>query len=121
MIFHHHPGFPSHRQRAGHVAAHVFMAIFLGAAFVMVFGYVVMLLWNAIMPSLLSVSHITYWHSVGLLILARILVGGFFRGHHGGHHRHGPFSRHQFEGWWHNVGERSFREFSEKPNPGEHI
>ncbi len=38
---------------------------------------VVMWLWNAILPSLLHTSTITYWQSVGLLLLCRILFGGF--------------------------------------------
>ncbi len=36
-----------------------------------------MWLWNAILPSLLHVNTITYWQSVGLLLLCRILFGGF--------------------------------------------
>ena len=46
----------------------------------------VMLLWNAILPDLLSVREIGYWQSLGLLALARILFGGFHRGHCGGQH-----------------------------------
>lgn len=120
MIFHHHHGFPSHRHRAGHIGGHILMAALLGAAFVLLFGCIVMLLWNAVMPPLLSVGHISYWHSVGLLLLARILVGGFHHGH-GVHRRMGhSFSRRQYEDWWHNVGEQSFREFSGEHTPDEH-
>lgn len=36
-----------------------------------------MWLWNAILPSLLHANTITYWQSVGLLLLCRILFGGF--------------------------------------------
>jgi hypothetical protein len=46
----------------------------------------VMLLWNAILPDLLHVTEIGYWQSLGLLVLARILFGGFHRGC--GHHSH---------------------------------
>ncbi len=38
---------------------------------------IVMWLWNAILPSLLHTNTITYWQSVGLLLLCRILFGGF--------------------------------------------
>ena len=38
---------------------------------------VVMLLWNAILPPLLHVGNISYGQSIGLLILCRILFGGF--------------------------------------------
>ena len=51
------------------------------------FGYVTMLLWNALLPVLFHFSVITFWQAVGLLILTRLLFGGM--GCHGhGHHRH---------------------------------
>ena len=50
-------------------------------------SYVVMLLWNHVVVSLADGIHaIDYCHAVGLLILSRVLFGGF-RGRHG-HHRH---------------------------------
>jgi hypothetical protein len=45
---------------------------------------VVMLLWNALVPSLFSGPVIGFWQAAGLLVLCRILFGGF-RGR-GGHH-----------------------------------
>ncbi|MQR02516.1 hypothetical protein [Glaciimonas soli] len=51
-------------------------------------GAAVMLLWNLVMPGLFVGSRqIDYWHAVGLLVLCRILFGGF-RGHVGWHGRH---------------------------------
>ena len=51
-------------------------------------GAVVMLLWNAIIPGLFAGVHsIDYLHALGLLVLSRILFGGF-HGHRGGGHRH---------------------------------
>ena len=46
-------------------------------AFALLIGWVVMWLWNAILPDLLGVNIITYWQAVGLLVLCRILFGGF--------------------------------------------
>lgn len=43
----------------------------------LILGWAVKLLWNAILPSLLGVNTITYWQSVGLLLLCRILLGNF--------------------------------------------
>ncbi len=40
------------------------------------FAWVTMLLWNALLPAILSVSSITFWQAAGLLILARLLFGG---------------------------------------------
>jgi hypothetical protein len=51
-----------------------------------VLAAVVMLLWNAVVPALFADARsIDYLHAFGLLILSRILFGGF-RGH-GGWHR----------------------------------
>lgn len=41
---------------------------------------IVMFLWNAILPDLLHTGIINYWQSAGLLILCKILFGGFGRG-----------------------------------------
>ncbi len=38
---------------------------------------IVMWLWNAILPSVLHTNSITFWQSAGLLLLCRILFGGF--------------------------------------------
>jgi len=40
---------------------------------------VVMMLWNAILPSLLHTNRITYWQAAGLFLLCKILFGGFRR------------------------------------------
>jgi hypothetical protein len=59
--------------------------LFLVAAAVL--GAVVMTLWNAVVPTLFtSARPIDYLHALGLLILSRILFGGF-RGHGGWHGR----------------------------------
>ena len=54
----------------------VFFPLFMVTA-LLLFGYFVMLLWNAILVPVTSVGVLTFWQGVGLLILARILVGGF--------------------------------------------
>ncbi|GLH74121.1 hypothetical protein GETHLI_26230 [Geothrix limicola] len=68
---------------------------FLGALAVALFGFVVMSLWNWLLPALFGAKAITYWQALGLLVLSRILLGGFHRHHRSGfHHR-----RHMFERW----------------------
>ena len=42
-----------------------------------IFGYIIMLLWNRLMPQIFGVTTITYWQGIGLFILARILLGSF--------------------------------------------
>ena len=55
---------------------------FLVAAtlFVAVVGYVTMSLWNILMPYLFHLPLLTYWQALGLLLLSRLLLGGFGRG-----------------------------------------
>ena len=45
-----------------------------------VFGFIVMSLWNSILPSATGWHPINYWQALGLLVLSKILFGGFFRG-----------------------------------------
>lgn len=47
-----------------------------------VFGYAVMNLWNWLVPAVFGGKVITFWQAVGVLVLSRILFGGFSR--HGG-------------------------------------
>jgi hypothetical protein len=41
------------------------------------FGFVVMWLWNWLMPTLFGLRAITFWQAFGLLILSKILLSGF--------------------------------------------
>ncbi|MDZ7797368.1 MAG: hypothetical protein U5N56_10145 [Candidatus Marinimicrobia bacterium] len=52
----------------------------LGIALAFLFGLVIKLLWNALMPEIFGLSEIGYWQGVGLFILARILFGGMPHG-----------------------------------------
>jgi hypothetical protein len=63
------------------VAAFLVLAPLVVAAL----SFVVMSLWDALVPSLFSGPVIGFWQAVGLLVLCRILFGGF-RGRGGGHH-----------------------------------
>ena len=47
---------------------------------VLVFGAIVMGLWNAILPAVLGVKAITFLQALGILLLSKILFGGFGRG-----------------------------------------
>lgn len=46
-------------------------------AAILVFGAVVMGLWNAILPAVLGVKTITFMQALGILLLSKILFGGF--------------------------------------------
>jgi len=42
-----------------------------------IFGWVVMWLWNHLMPALFGLHSIGFWQALGLLILSKILLSGF--------------------------------------------
>jgi hypothetical protein len=118
MTFHsdHHPP-TTGRHRALLVAGHMAAGVLLAALLALVFGWIVAQLWNRILPDLLGARTIGYWQSVGLILMTRILVGGF---HHGHGRLHGRNRRHchgktwsNYDEWWEEVGEKSFREFKD--------
>jgi hypothetical protein len=46
-------------------------------AFVGVLSFAVYALWNGVLTDVLAVKAITYWQALGLLVLSKILFGGF--------------------------------------------
>src|SRR5262249_57250286 len=50
-----------------------------------VFGFIVMSLWNWLMPALFGWHTIGFWQALGLFLLSKIFFGGFRGGW--GHHR----------------------------------
>ena len=72
------------------------------AALALVFGLIVMALWNWIMPIIFGLPTITYWQAWGLVLLAHILFKGPF-GHHQQHNHNRDWNR---EEWHHKFTER---------------
>lgn len=68
-------------RKAGRICGMVGLGVTIALLFALVFGFLVKWLWNALMPDIFGLGAITYWQAVGMLILAKILFGGF--GHHG--------------------------------------
>jgi hypothetical protein len=71
-----------------------FLAV-LSVAVLAGLGFVVMDLWNWLMPALFGWKLIGYWQGVGLIILCKILFGGF-RGSRG----RGGYRRYRMGGRW---------------------
>lgn len=67
------------------IVAWVVFGITAAIAFIILFGFVFMWLWNWLMPAIFGLVTITYWQAVGLIILFKILFGGFGSGK--GHHK----------------------------------
>jgi hypothetical protein len=51
----------------------------IGLLAISIFGFGVMSLWNWLVPALFGGKLITFWQALGMLVLSRILVGGFSR------------------------------------------
>lgn len=88
---------PSHRSfKVLRIAGWVILGLAFAAVFALVFGLLVKALWNWLMPALFGLGTITYWQAFGIVILAKLLFGGF--GPHGRNHRE-PFHR-KFQDRW---------------------
>jgi hypothetical protein len=66
-----------------------------GVLFFALFTFAVMRLWNWLIPSLFGWHAITFWQALGLLVLSKILFGGF----RGGPHRDWNWRRRMFDRW----------------------
>jgi len=69
--------------RTLHIAIKVAL---VGTLAIVVFGFVVMGLWNWLMPALFGWRLITFWQALGLVVLSKTLFGGFHT--HAGRHTH---------------------------------
>ena len=49
-------------------------------AMLLLFAFIVMGLWNALLPAVLGVNTITFIQALSILLLSKILFGGFRRG-----------------------------------------
>jgi len=76
-------------------AVRVLKFALFAALFVAVFGFVVMRLWNWLMPALFGWHVIGFWQAIGILVLSKILFGGF----RGGPGRHLHWRRRMMERW----------------------
>jgi len=84
------------------------------AAFLSLISFVVMQLWNALLPAILHVGVITFWQAMGIFILCKILFGfgkggrGFGRG--GG----APWMRHKMEERFKNMTPEEREKFKQQ-------
>lgn len=61
----------------------IFKVVLLATLAILALSAVVMLLWNWLIPRLMSGPAISLWEAMGLLVLSRILFGNYGRGHWG--------------------------------------
>lgn len=90
----------------------IFIPLFV-IAMVFILGAIVMYLWNAIIPHIFtSLGPITYCQAIGLLILSKILFGGF-RGRGCGCRR-GKFYGRKWKEKWMSMSEEERAKFKEE-------
>src|ERR1035437_10456623 len=88
-----------------------FIFIPLGiAAFLSLTGFVVMSLWNYLLPAILHVGTITFWQAIGIFILCKILFGFGGGGPKGG----APWMRRRMGGRFKNMTPEEKEKFKEK-------
>jgi hypothetical protein len=113
--------------------AGIVVAGVIGAGiFALAFGWLVMILWNWLMPAIFHLGTLTYWQAFGIIILAKLVFGGMHGGRGGGfRHKpwaHGPGAHGGTDGrdrwrwyreFWETEGRQSFDRFvQEKSSPG---
>ena len=81
------------------------------AAFLSLAGFVVMSLWNALIPVIFHLGVITFWQAIGIFILSKILFGFGKGGPRGGG---GPWMRHRMAERFKNMTPEEREKFKEK-------
>ena len=118
----------SHR-RSGYkilrIIGMVIGGIILACIMAFLFGYLIQILWNWLMPDIFGLGTITYWQGFGLFLIAKFLFGGF-RGHdhynykrrdhvewlrHKSIRRWSPEKLKKFFKYWGERGEADFEEY----------
>ena len=55
----------------------ILLFLVIGPLAILVFGGVVMLLWNNVLAPVLHISTVTFWQGLGILVLSKILFSSF--------------------------------------------
>jgi hypothetical protein len=102
------------------IAGRVVLGIAAAAVFALVFGYLVMILWNWLMPAIFRLPQIGYWQGFGILILSKLIFGSI--GGHGNGRRPGngrSSRKHDFDwkhckDFWRDEGSQAFERCMEE-------
>lgn len=115
--------FHSAPARGLRIIAHVFFGIAAVAFFALLFGIGVMYLWNWLMPEIFGLATIGFWQAFGIILLARLLVGGWHHGRRHNYRWHRKFEpcypvpdeahhhRREYRNFWREEGRAAFEEY----------
>jgi hypothetical protein len=70
-----------HGVKALRIVGLTFAGVGLAVLFALAFGLVVKVLWNWLMPVIFGLGTITFWQAFGIVLLAKLLFGGFAHSH----------------------------------------
>jgi hypothetical protein len=117
------------------IAGMVLLGVIGAGLFALAFGWLVMILWNWVMPPIFHLGAITYWQGFGILILAKLIFGGMGAAKHGGPRRNpwggNPWRGGRHEGshnrddwryyrrFWEEEGHKAFDDFVQKQKSAE--
>ncbi|MES2775353.1 MAG: hypothetical protein V4722_14360 [Bacteroidota bacterium] len=93
------------KKRFGAKKALMFLLIAPAALFL--FSWIVMLLWNGVLVAVTGAGIVTIWQAMGILVLSKILFGGF-RGGRGGHWKQ------EMKDKWQNMSDEERVNFKEQ-------
>jgi len=113
------------------IVGFVILGALAAAGFAFLFGYFVMLLWNWLMPTIFGLTTITFWQAAGIVLLARLIFGGFKHGPN--HSKPKPPRKKFFDHWkeerknhsgcrdwrhfddfWWDEGEKAYNDYMER-------
>lgn len=98
-------------RRIGKIILMVLGGICIGVVMAFIFGWIVMLLWNWLMPVIFGLPTITFWQAWGLVVLVHLL----FKAGHGHKHDHdGHF--HSNCDWRQTFKEKMKKHFGNEPS-----
>ncbi len=88
------------------------MAVCAALAIVAV-GFVVMTIWNQVLVVVLGVKAVSYTQALGILVLSKILFGGFGKGNKNGEDCSWKKRGDAIKEKWHNMSEEEREKFKE--------
>ena len=100
--------------------------IILGVGVAVLVGFIIMWLWNGLMPKVFNLPLITYWQGLGLALLGRLLLGGFGSSGSDSSSKKKRKQRishcedayetdwEKYDKWWEKEGRKSFDEYNAK-------
>ncbi|WP_299550324.1 hypothetical protein [Seonamhaeicola sp.] len=108
----------------GEIAGMIIFGIIAITGLAILFGFIIMWLWNWLMPMIFGLTTLTFWEAVGVFILFKILLGGCNFGSDSSSKkskskckkdRKGDFSKWQhYDDFWKEEGNKAYEAYIER-------